>query len=295
MALNLAKRGIACGSALRSLLNSRSIDLVATSECNIQLDSRATWVAEWRRHGWHVALSTPEGGWCKTAIISRIPLKPVTLCRCDCEHRCAAALLDLQSQGCKHPMLVASVYLQRNKPDLATAQAIDCITAASNAGRRTLILGDWNLTQEEGEIATMIQSDAIHPCDAAAKGRGLPPTGPKYNGSRRRRIDYGVTLGGLFASSVDHCPEQLTADLSDHLAVEYGFDLTAPVALRAPPRRCTFLQEMPASDIEFTLEDEQAFAGFLEADDLDGAWARRGQVKRQSLTVLVVFEPFGVC
>ena len=286
MALNLAKRGIACGSALRSLLNSRSIDLVATSECNIQLDSRATWVAEWRRHGWHVALSTPEGGWCKTAIISRIPLKPVTLCRCDCEHRCAAALLDLQSQGCKHPLLVASVYLQCNKPDLAPAQAIDCITAASNAGRRTLILGDWNLTQEEGEIATMIQSDAIHPCDAAAKGRGLPPTGPKYNGSRRRRIDYGVTLGGLFASSVDHCPEQLTADLSDHLAVEYGFDLTAPVALRAPPRRCTFLQEMPASDIEFTLEDEQAFAGFLEADDLDGAWALASDVAENLL-----FEP----
>ena len=67
MALNLAKRGIACGSALRSLLNSRGIDLVATSECNIQLDSRATWVAEWRRHGWHVALSTPEGGWCKNS------------------------------------------------------------------------------------------------------------------------------------------------------------------------------------------------------------------------------------
>ena len=57
------------------------------------------------------SISSPEEGWCKTALVSRIPLKPVTLCRCDCEHRCAAALLDLQSHGCKHPVLVASVYL----------------------------------------------------------------------------------------------------------------------------------------------------------------------------------------
>ena len=51
MTLNLAKRGIACGSALRTLLHSRGIDIVATPECNIHVDSRASWVAEW-----HVAL-----------------------------------------------------------------------------------------------------------------------------------------------------------------------------------------------------------------------------------------------
>ena len=197
---------LACGSALRTLLQSRGIDIVATPECNIHVDCRASWVAEWRRHGWHVAPSSPEDGWCKTALISRIPLKPVTLCRCDCEHRCAAALLDLQAHGCKHPVLVASVYLQNGKADQANAQAVDCIMEAANAGRRTLVLGDWNLTQEEGEIAAMIHSGTIHPCDAAAKGLVLPPTGPVYNGTRRRRIDYGVTLGDLFASSVEQCP-----------------------------------------------------------------------------------------
>ena len=286
MTLNLAKRGIACGSALRTLLQSRGIDIVATPECNIHVDCRASWVAEWRRHGWHVALSSPEDGWCKTALISRIPLKPVTLCRCDCEHRCAAALLDLQAHGCKHPVLVASVYLQNGKADQANAQAVDCIMEAANAGRRTLVLGDWNLTQEEGEIAAMIHSGTIHPCDAVAKGLVLPPTGPVYNGTRRRRIDYGVTLGDLFASSVEQCPELLTTSLSDHLAVEYGFDLAAPAALCAPPRRCTYLPERPAQDTEFSLEDEQAFHELLEAQDLDGAWAMASDVAENLL-----FEP----
>ena len=70
--------------------------------------------------------------------------------------------------------------LQSGKADQANAQAVDCIMEAANAGRRTLVLGDWNLTQEqeEGEIAAMIHSGIIHPCDAVAKGVVLPPTGP---------------------------------------------------------------------------------------------------------------------
>ncbi|CAE7270798.1 hypothetical protein AK812_SmicGene40597 [Symbiodinium microadriaticum] len=175
----------------------------------------------------------------------------------------------------------------------AHSKAVDCIMEAANAGRRTLVLGDWNLTQEqeEGEIAAM------------------------------RRIDYGVALGDLFASSVEQCPEMLTTSLSDHLAVGYGFDLAAPAALRAPPRRRTYLQERPAQDTE------KAFHDLLEAQDLDGAWALASDVaenllfepassrkvlrrsaewqpvaprsrpiaKRPNWMVLVVFAPYGVC
>ena len=95
-----------------------------------------------------------------------------------------------------------------------------------------------------------------------------------------------MTLGDLFASSVEQCPELLTTSLSDHLAVEYGFDLAAPAALRAPPRRCTYLPERPAQDTEFSLEDEKAFHDLLEAQDLDGAWAMASDVAENLL-----FEP----
>ena len=113
----------------------------------------------------------------------------------------------------------------------------------------------------------------------------------------------------------------LTTSLSDHLAVGYGFDLAAPAALRAPPRRRTYLQERPAQDTE------KAFHDLLEAQDLDGAWALASDVaenllfepassrkvlrrsaewqpvaprsrpiaKRPNWMVLVVFAPYGVC
>ena len=59
----------------------------------------------------------------------------------------------------------------------------------------------------------------------------LPPTGPVYRGTRRRRIDFGLT----------HCqwPALNTESLegpSDHLVVTYTFEATAPLLRREAPR-----------------------------------------------------------
>lgn len=261
------------GPALRPILDSWQVSLVSVSEVDVSVDSRASWAAEWKRHGWHVQLSTPEHGVCRVALLSRLPFKAVKVCEAEGLTRHAAALVDLQVAGRTEVVLCVAAYLQSGQPDRAEAQAKDLLVSADYCGRPSLLFGDWNTTQEEGFIAEALQRGMVHACDTAARGEALPPTGPPRLGtSRRRRIDYGLTLRDFVATEVLHVPEVEIGALSDHRVVVYQFEGDAPDSLTTPPRRHTPHPDPCEEDFVFPGEAEARFRAHL-AEDLDGAWS----------------------
>ena len=273
MCLNAAKKGVSMGPALRPILDSWQVSLVSVSEVDVSVDSRASWAAEWKRHGWHVQLSAPEHGVCRVALLSRSPFKAVKVCEAEGLTRHAAALVDLQVAGRTEVVLCVAAYLQSGQPDRAEAQAKDLIVSADYCGRPSLLFGDWNTTQEEGFIAEAIQRGMVHACDTAARGEDLPPTGPPHQGvGRRRRIDYGLTLRDFLATEVLHVPEAEIGALSDHRVVVYQFEGDAPDTLTSPPRRRTPHPDPCDRDFVFPGEAEARFRALL-AEDLDGAWS----------------------
>ena len=48
IAINVASRGITCGTMLCDLLDARDVSIAALSDCNIHRDSPSSWCAEWR-------------------------------------------------------------------------------------------------------------------------------------------------------------------------------------------------------------------------------------------------------
>ncbi|CAE7488209.1 unnamed protein product [Symbiodinium sp. CCMP2592] len=254
------------------LLDAWQISLVSVSEVDVNIDSRASWAKEWKRHGWHVQLSLPEQGVCRVALLSKIPLKAVKLCEADGLSRHAAAFIDLQVAGRTMSVLCVAVYLQSGQVATADAQARDILVSADYSGRPSLLFGDWNTAQEEGCIAETIQRGVCRACDEAARGEPLPLTGPKHNGaSRRRRIDYGLTMRDFVAVKVLHVPEAEVGSLSDHRVVVYQFDGNAPSTLVTPPRRRAPLEDPCGADFSFTVAEERHFQDLLDKD-LDQAW-----------------------
>ena len=235
-----------------TLLQEWHITLVAMSEADIPVASRASWTGFWKAHGWRTHLSLPEAGLCRVALLSRVPFKPVNLCEADAAARHAAALVDLETpSGCLSLLCVAA-YLQSGQPAVADAQSQDILSAADSCGRPALVFGDFNMTQEQGTVAELLAANVVRACDDAARGAILPPTGPVYQGSRRRRIDYGLTLHGLAATQVLHIPEGEVGTLSDHRLVLYQFDACAPEMLVGPSRRRCRLSTPCPEDFGFS-------------------------------------------
>ncbi|CAE7327621.1 unnamed protein product, partial [Symbiodinium sp. CCMP2456] len=272
---NAASRGVSCGAALRPILVRHSFDLVAMSEAHIPAASRVAFAAEWKRCGWSVVFSAPEEQYCQVCLLSQIPLKQVSVCSQDGAARHAAALLDLKSARGNVPLLAVAVYLQSGKPLVAQAQASDILAGAQSSGRRCLVFGDWNLVQEEGDLAALLQANVVHSCDEAAWGQELPPTGPVCQGSRRRRIDYAVSIGDFRATAVGHVAEDEVGVLSDHRLVHYTFDASAPPALRGPKRRRLLDKDaLPTADVLLPALEVQLFHRCLQEGDVDEAWRR---------------------
>ena len=273
MCLNVARKGVSCGPSLRHLLAQYETTLVALSEADIPSPSRASLAKEWQAFGWHAAFAAPEMGICRLMLLSRIPFKQVQICHADGGSRHVACMFDFQGDTGIAPILVIGLYLQSGNPSLAQAQAND-ILAGAYSGRRCVVLGDWNMEQREGDVAMLLRNNVIQACDEAARGCELPHTGPFHKGSRRRRVDYAVTVGDLFATKVDHVPEEMIGALSDHRAVSYTFDLSAPLSPQGPRRR-SFLdhEHLPCQDHNFSDADKALLSLYIESGNVDMAWS----------------------
>ena len=272
LCINVARLGLSCGGSLRPLLAAWNIDLVALSEADVTYDSGPSWIREWKAAGWHACLSAPgDSGVSRVALLSRLPFKVVQLCSGEGLGRQAAALIDVATPRGTDTLLCVAAYFQSGQKAVAEAQFQDVIAEADYSGRSTLIFGDFNLTQQEGLVAEVVQSGLAFACDDAARGEELPCTGPVRDGRRRRRIDYGLTLHGLVATEVLRVPEAEVGALSDHLAVVYQFDATAPEMLSGVPRRRSRLPEPCPDDFHFPAEVEAHFQELLQ-QGVDEAW-----------------------
>ena len=107
------------------------------------------------------------------------------------QYQHVAALLDVQSSQDTMPLLVSALYLQSGASYMAQAQALDLISAADSTGRRCLLLGDWNLEQNEGDLAMLIQQGVVRACDAAARGQLLRALTTRL----RLRLVHCLTIG----------------------------------------------------------------------------------------------------
>lgn len=253
---------------VQAFLLDHSVDIAVLPEADINAASGLSFCNDWRARGMHAALSPPEAGVSRIALISSAPFKQVTLSTGEAATRHVAVLTDLEGpSGATVTIMIVGVYLQAGDESAAAGQAEDLAQLALHSGFRFLLLGDFNLEQEHPVIMECATTGVIKRCDDCYPGL-LPPTGPAYRGTRRRRIDFGLT----------HCqwPALSTETLegpSDHLVVTYTFEATAPL-LRRGPRRRPVRQDIPAETLESQSEawDDAAFFSACRAGDLDEAW-----------------------
>ena len=248
MCLNVNHKGVSCVDSLCSLLSGYRADLIAMSEADVPHASRSGLRLQWQRLGFHTVFSSPEPRGSRVMLLS--------LEVDEASSRYAAAWLDyIDDQGRSDAILVVALYLQSSCRATAQRQLAEIVAGVHSLNCKALLFGDFNLVQSEDQLASFLQQGIIHAADEVACGSPLPATGPVVSGARRRRIDFALTCGGLFPSSLDHGDETLVGPLSDHLVVRYSFDLTLPM------------------DNAFNSFNASAFHQRLARGDLDAAWA----------------------
>eukprot|EP00439_Symbiodinium_sp_Y106_P033647 s699_g4.t1 len=215
----------ATSEQVQAFLLDHSVDIAVLPEADINEASGLSFCNDWRARGMHAALSSPEAGVSRVAVISSAPFKQVTLSTGEAATRHVAVLTDLEGpSGATVTIMIVGVYLQAGDESAAAGQL------ALHSGFRFLLLGGFFLVQEHPVIMECATTGVVKRCDDCYPSL-LPPTGPVYRGTRRRRIDFGLT----------HCqwPALNTESLegpSDHLVVTYTFEATAPLLRREAPR-----------------------------------------------------------
>ncbi|CAE7568596.1 unnamed protein product [Symbiodinium sp. CCMP2592] len=115
-----------------------------------------------------------------------------------------------------------------------------------------LCLGDWQEEISDPPYAQLLASDCVH-CLDDCSSTALPCIGP----GNRRRIDFGLGSGHIYASGITH-----SEGVGDHTAVCYhiaGFDLLAGLRLpRRRPSSCTMRRRDQAAAIVSDLVTAQA-------------------------------------
>ena len=268
-AANVARRGLCVHQSLCDFLESHAIDIVSLPEANIPQFSSVGFCNSWRAWGKHAALSAPDDGTCRVALVSRFPLRPVTLRTSEACGRHVAALLDVGlPHGQTETVLVVGVYLTCGNEATAAGQLEDVLQVCLQSRFRFIIIGDFNLTQEHETLLEYAISGCIRCADSCRPGGCLPATGPVFRGFRRRRIHFALQHPDLHAEQVHHAE-----GLSDHLIVSYDYRFEVAQPRRAPRRR-PVRTDQSASDMEdkLTAWNSAPFEAALAVADVDLAW-----------------------
>ena len=158
----------------------------------------------------------------------------------------------------------------------ATNQLVqDVVAACKSFGGTFLIVGDFNCTQNEGEVCNLLQQGAVRSFDEA--GVDLPATNPP----RTRRIDFGLCHHLLWAEEVSHFDQSF----SDHALVAYRVNADARHNVFMPPR-VRSLTEIEKDKVAANFArawSEQAFRQALSQNDTNLAWTMLSDVAEHAL------------
>ena len=231
--LNAAHAGVCIHERLEAFLQVCHLDVIVLPEADIPACSAVRFCHSCRAFGWHACVSKPLHGKCRVAILSLMPFKQVQLGVEEATGRCAAVLIDcVNSAGTSEPILFVGLYLEVGNEPVAAGQAEDVLQQAVRTGFRFVAIGDWNLLPEHPVLLEYCSSGLVSCADECRPGEQLPATGPVYQGSCRRRIDFAVQHCQFPALQVWHHEGP-----SDHLVVAYEYDATQPLLRRRPRRR----------------------------------------------------------
>ena len=276
------RRGVSCLDELCPFLEQHSADVVALPEADVPEFSSVGFCNAWRSRGMYATLSVPEDGKCRVALLCSFPSKSIVLSRAEGATRHAAALVDLKNaQGSVETFLVIAVYGQAGNEAAAADQIEDILQMAMNSGFRFLLIADFNLVPENPMLLEYLADGVLIACDECQPGEQLPPTGPIYQGYRRRRIDFGLSHFQWPALDVTHLHGP-----SDHLVVGYSFGAEAPLLRIGPVRRSLKPLDMLQNlDVEFAQWDPLPFERACAESDLDEAWRLLSNVAEDLICV----------
>ncbi|CAE7807875.1 ppdK, partial [Symbiodinium sp. CCMP2456] len=231
-------------------------------EADINEASGATWSAAWQAKGCHTFLGTVgDQSMYTTTIVSTIPGRLVRLDVTD-PSRVTATVFEFFTEGEYEKIVIVSLYNYFADKEAAGAFLEEVVTALETIGLKWIVLGDFNLTQDDGPMARRLASGLCRSLDEPFLTEGpLPGTA-----GGARRLDFGVSSRSVTAASVWHAP-----GIADHTAVAYSFCFADPGGFSSPMRTSLSTAVVdPAAWL--SAWDQERFRELLLATDFDGAW-----------------------
>ena len=137
------------------------------------------------------------------------------------------------------------------------------------------MVGDYNCTQSEGTVCSLLQQGAIRSFDEA--GVELPATNP----TRTRRIDYGLCHHLLWAEEVSRFEQSF----SDHALVAYRINADAKRSVFMPPQ-VRNLSQTETNQVAANFAQvwrEQDFQQAVAQNDINLAWTMLSEVAESAL------------
>ena len=207
--------GVSKTGAILSALSEVKVNLMALQEIDVFQASCASYVQEWKAHGFETLLGELEHG--QTFCVPRLQVS---------NPQSVSEWHLLPSKGCDwhvdqhgvRKILISSIYCHAADRDAAGILVRKTRNALSQSRLAWIILGDFNMTQEEGGVLELIANGDAYGLDDRQEGH--------------RRLDFGLASRGLFATKLMQVP-----GICDHDAVVYGFEsLNHLDGLRAPLR-----------------------------------------------------------
>lgn len=254
-------------------------EVMALQEVDVNAASAVSTVAAFRAHGLRLLLGSFDGTFHRTALLSRVQGRQVSLPGVAHQARYTAAIFEFAGSAGWMKVLVACTYGHASDPVEAADHAFDLAAALAASGHSWVMVGDFNVGMEEDPMCRRC-SDlfAGRPLDETFIGEvALPMTSP----NRLRRIDYGWASFDLPATSV--CCFETVAD---HLGVTYRFDFTVPLS-PVGPHRLKLRSDGPVSEGQWRSVWGPVDAQFQVAvqSDSSKAWEILSRAAEKALAV----------
>lgn len=260
--IHVCKMAVTKVAAIHDHLKAFPCQVMCLQEVDINSASVPSWTDAWRARGYHAFLGVGSEGLHRTAILSKASGLPVRLPNVGDQSRYSAVAFEFQFAVGVRKVVVVSVYGHAADGEMAASYVEEIVTGVRALGLEWLVLGDFNVTADEGPMARRLAAGLAEQLDWPFMAEGpLPGTA-----GGQRRLDYGLSSGQLFPSALCHA-----AGIANHTAVSYEFAFDDPVGCSGPSRAPLGTSSVSAAAWDDRW-DASCFQASLVAGDLDGAW-----------------------